>query len=117
MNKPVPAQETKAAQRLGFIDCDIHPMQRTPKDLHPYLPARWREHADTFGGHVCQGLTGQLTHPRMMANGMRADAYPSNGGPPGCDLEMMQRQHLDLHGCDTGMMVCLARGGMEERNL
>ena len=113
MNKPVPERETKAAQRLGFVDCDIHPVQRSPKDLYPYLEARWREHSETFGGHVCQGLSGQLSFPRMMANGMRADAYPSNGGPPGCDLELMQRQHLDLNGCDTGMMVCLSRGGME----
>ena len=37
MNKPVPERETKAAQRLGFVDCDIHPVQRTPKDLYPYL--------------------------------------------------------------------------------
>jgi predicted TIM-barrel fold metal-dependent hydrolase len=117
MNKPVPERETKAAQRLGFVDCDIHPVQRAPKDLYPYLEARWREHSETFGGHLCQGLSGQLSFPRMMANGMRADAYPSNGGPPGCDLELMQRQHLDLNGCDTGMMVCLSRGGMEERNL
>jgi len=117
MNKPVPERETKAAQRLGFVDCDIHPVQRSPKDLYPYLEARWREHSETFGGHLCQGLSGQLSFPRMMASGMRADAYPSNGGPPGCDLELMQRQHLDLNGCDTGMMVCLSRGGMEERNL
>src|SRR5580700_4345176 len=117
MNKPVPESETKAAQRLGFVDCDIHPVQRSPKDLYPYLEERWREHSETFGGHLCQGLSGQLSFPRMMASGMRADAYPSNGGPPGCDLELMQRQHLDLNGCDTGMMVCLSRGGMEERNL
>ena len=117
MNKPIPEREVQSGQKLGFIDCDIHPVQRTPKDLHPYLSAQWREHADSFGPHVCQGLVGQLAHPRMMANGMRADAYPSNGGPPGCDLEMMQRQHLDAYGCEVGMMVCLSRGGMEERNL
>jgi uncharacterized protein len=117
MNKPVPEREVKTAQKLGFVDCDIHPVQRTPKDLHPYLSARWREHADTFGAHLCQGLVGQLPFPRMMAAGMRADSYPSNGGPPGSDLELMQRQHLDLNGCETGMLVVLSRGGMDERNL
>ena len=35
MNKPVPERETKTAQRLGFVDCDLHPVQRTPKDLSP----------------------------------------------------------------------------------
>jgi hypothetical protein len=96
MNKPVPEHQVKAGQRLGFVDCDIHPVQRSPKDLFPYLSAQWREHAETFGPHICQGLSSQLPFPRMMASGMRADAYPSNGGPPGCDIELMQRQHLDL---------------------
>jgi uncharacterized protein len=117
MNKPVPERQVKTAQKLGFVDCDIHPVQRSPKDLYPYLEQRWREHMENFGGHLCQGLAAQLPFPRMMASGMRADAYPSNGGPPGCDLELMQRQHLDLNGCATGMMICLSRGGMEERNL
>jgi predicted TIM-barrel fold metal-dependent hydrolase len=117
MNKPVPEQQVKTAQKLGFVDCDIHPVQRSPKDLYPYLEQRWREHIENFGGHLCQGLAAQLPFPRMMASGMRADAYPSNGGPPGCDLELMQRQHLDLNGCATAMMICLSRGGMEERNL
>ena len=117
MNKPVPERQVKTAQKLGFVDCDIHPVQRSPKDLYPYLEERWREHIENFGGHLCQGLAAQLPFPRMMASGMRADAYPSNGGPPGCDLELMQRQHLDLNGCATGMMICLSRGGMEERNL
>ncbi len=117
MNKPVPEREVKAAQKLGFVDCDIHPVPRTPRDMHPYLSARWREHADTFGAHLCQGLIGQLPFPRMMAAGMRADSYPGNGGPPGCDLELMQRQHLDLNGCQTGMLVVLSRGGMDERNV
>ena len=38
---------------------------------------------------------GQLTHPRMMAAGQRADAYPADGGPPGSDLPLMRKQHLD----------------------
>ena len=117
MNKPVTEQQVKTAQKIGFVDCDIHPVQRSPKDLYPYLEQRWREHIENFGGHLCQGLAAQLPFPRMMASGMRADAYPSNGGPPGCDLGLMQRQHLDPKGCATGMMICLSRGGMEERNL
>jgi uncharacterized protein len=117
MNKALAERETQTGQKLTFVDCDIHPVPRSPKDLHPYLSAGWREHAETFGGHVCQGLVGQLPFPRMMAAGMRADSYPSNGGPPGCDLELMQRQHLDAHGCETGFLVALTRSGMDERNL
>ena len=43
MNKPLTESETKAAQRLGFVDCDLHPVPRSPKTLHPYLSARWRD--------------------------------------------------------------------------
>ena len=37
MNEPVPERQVKTAQKLGFVDCDIHPVQRSPKDLYPYL--------------------------------------------------------------------------------
>ena len=40
---------------LAIVDCDIHPAFRTPADLHPFLPARWREHMTTFGEHVAMG--------------------------------------------------------------
>ena len=81
MNKPVPEREMKTGERLGFVDCDIHPVQRSPKDLFPTFRAMARAFG-TFGGHNCQGLTGQLSFPRMMASGMRADAYPSMADPP-----------------------------------
>ena len=99
-----------------IVDCDIHPAYRTPADLHPFLPARWREHMTTFGEHLRQGLSGQLAWPRMMAAGMRVDAFPE-AGPPGSDLELMRRQHLDANGVEFGMLMQLSRGGMEERNL
>ena len=105
-----------AAQQLTIVDCDIHPAYRTPADLHPFLPARWREHMTTFGEHLRQGLSGQLAWPRMMAAGMRLDAYPEQG-PPGSDLALMRRQHLDANGVEYGMLMQLSRGGMEERNL
>jgi uncharacterized protein len=98
------------------VDCDIHPALRAPSDLHPFLPARWRDHMQTFGEHVRHGLTGQLPYPRMMAAGMRADAFPQ-AGPPGSDLALMRAQHLDANGVETGMLMPLSRAGMEERNL
>jgi hypothetical protein len=52
----------------------------------------------------------------MMASGMRADAFPEQG-PPGSDLELMRKQHLDANGVEIGNLVALSRGGMEERNL
>ena len=41
MNLPV--RELKASQRLAIVDCDIHPAFRTPQDLLPFLPQRWRD--------------------------------------------------------------------------
>src|SRR5713226_1479032 len=112
----ITVRENTASQRLTIVDCDIHPAMRSPADLHPFLSTRWREHMASFGEHVRQGLTGQLAHPRMMAAGMRVDAFPEQG-PPGSDIDLMRRQHLDANGVEYGMLMQLSRGGMEERNL
>ena len=114
MNAPV--REKTLQQRLAIVDCDIHPTHKSPAALRPYLSERWQEHAKTYGAHIRQGLNGQLTHPRMQAAGQRVDAYPADGGPPGSDLPLMRTQHLDRNGVEIGMLVALARGGMEEQN-
>jgi hypothetical protein len=112
----ITVRQRTASQRLAIVDCDIHPAFRSPAELHPFLPTRWREHMTTFGEHVRHGLTGQLPYPRMMAAGMRADAFPDQG-PPGSDLDLMRVQHLDTNGVEIGMLMPLSRAGMEERNL
>ena len=109
------ARQRENAQRLAVIDCDIHPAPRSPADFLPYLTQRWQDHMKTFGAHVRQGLTGQEVHPRMMARGMRADAFPEDG-PAGSDLELMRRQHLDLNGVEYAMMIPLGASVIEERN-
>ena len=112
----IPVRHATAATKLAIVDCDIHPAFRKPSDLYPFLPARWREHMITFGEHLRQGLSGQLAWPRMTASGLRVDAFPEDG-PPGSDLELMRRQHLDPNGVEVGMLMQLSKGGMEERNL
>src|SRR5258707_642520 len=112
----IPVRHATAAAKLAIVDCDIHPAFRKPADLYPFMAAHWREHMTTFGEHLRQGLSGQLAWPRMMAAGMRLDAFPE-AGPPGSDLELMRRQHLDANGVEYGMLMQLSRGGMEERNL
>ena len=112
----VVVRQVKADSRLKVVDCDIHPVYRTVAELYPFMSARWREHMATFGPHIRHGLTGQLPYPRMMASGMRVDSFPEDG-PPGSDLELMRRQHLDPNGVEVGMLIALSRGGMEERNL
>jgi len=112
----IPVRETKAAQRLAIVDCDIHPAPKSLKDVYQFLPERWREHMQTFGEHIRHGLTGQLPFPRMAASGMRLDSFPEDG-PPGSDLGLMRTQLLDPNGVEHGMLVALSKGGMEERNL
>lgn len=112
----VVVRETVAAQRLKIVDCDIHPTYRTPAELNPFLPARWREHMATYGPYFRHGLASQLPFPRMMAAGMRVDSFPKDG-PPGSSLELMRTQHLDTNGVEIGMLIALSRGGLEERNL
>ncbi len=111
MNIPVRDVRAAPAQKFSFVDGDIHPALRQTSDLYPYLPARWREHLETYGEHWRQGLSGQLSYPRMMASGMRADAFPEEG-PPGSDLKLMQTQHLDANDVEIGNLVALSRGGM-----
>ena len=88
----------------------IHITACSAADLYPWLPARWRQHVEAIGPHVRGGLYNQEPHPRMMARGMRADAYPEEGGPPGCSLPMLQQQHLDPNGIEFGMLIALGRG-------
>ena len=83
MNLPV--RPATASSRLTIVDCDIHPAFRAPADLHPFLPARWRDHMTTFGEHLRQGLSGQLAYPRMTAAGMRVGARVHPVEPAGFD--------------------------------
>jgi predicted TIM-barrel fold metal-dependent hydrolase len=112
----IPVRHATASTKLAIVDCDIHPAFKKPSDLYPFMSARWREHMATFGEHLRQGLSGQLQWPRMMAAGQRVDAFPEDG-PPGSDLALMRRQHLDPNGVEVGMLMQLSKGGMEERNL
>jgi hypothetical protein len=101
-------RDPQAAQRLTVVDCDIHPTWRTPAELHPFMAQRWREHMTAYGTFFRHGLTGQLPFPRMMAGGMRADSFPADGSPPGADLDLMRRQHLDANGVEVGMLIASA---------
>jgi hypothetical protein len=118
MNQAVLERTTArpASTRAYIVDCDVHITARSAADLYPWLSAHWREHIESIGAHVRGGLYNQEPHPRMMARGMRADAYPAEGGPPGCSLEMLQKQHLDPNGIEFGMLIALGRGIFEERN-
>src|ERR1700683_5429187 len=93
------AEETERATRLGIVDCDVHPVVRSPPELTQFLPERWRTHLESYGPRIAQPFAGTtIPYPRMtVGNGRRLDSWPPNGGQPGCDLDFMRAQHLDAN--------------------
>jgi uncharacterized protein len=105
-------ETTQGRTKLAIIDCDIHPVPKSPKALHPYLPERWRRHQETIGG---RGFSGSY-YPRANMNAARTDAWPPNGLPAGSDLDFMRRQLLDAWDMDYGVLQPLLGAG-GQRNL
>lgn len=110
-------QAGDAKSAAGIIDCDIHPLPKNSKSLHPYLPKRWQEHAEEFGIHLRQPFINTTQYPRSAPLICRRDAWPPSGGPPGSDLEFMQQQHLDPFNIITGILIPLFGNVGSERNL
>jgi predicted TIM-barrel fold metal-dependent hydrolase len=102
--------------KAGIIDSDIHPYLRTPRDLDPYLPARWRKHLAEYGAPGHGPFVFRNTYPRFMPNTARRDAWPPSGAPPGGDLDFMRAQHLDPNGIEFGILEPLMPSSLE-RNL
>jgi uncharacterized protein len=97
--------------RLGIVDCDIHPVMRAPTDILEFLPQRWRQHIASFGARASRPFLTAIPYPRMTpGNGVRMDAWPPNGGPPGSDLDFMRSHHLDANGIEFGILQPLAAG-------
>lgn len=105
-----------AQSQLRVIDCDIHPMLRSPNDILPYLPERWREHAATYGNFYRQPFLGSGLYPKATPALSRRDAWPASGGPPGSDLDFMREQHLDPNGIEFGILQLLSPAGKDQRN-
>jgi predicted TIM-barrel fold metal-dependent hydrolase len=114
---PVMQAERPAAQKIRMLDCDIHPMMRSPADVLPYLSPRWREHYQTIGPRYRQPFLGSSAYPKATPQLSRRDSWPPAGGPPGSDLAFMREQHLDPLDIELGMLQPLFPRGMDERNL
>ncbi len=50
----IAARESATGRMAGaaVIDCDIHNALPSEAALHPYLPGRWRRHAEAFGART-----------------------------------------------------------------
>ena len=99
-----------ATTRAAIADCDIHPAIRRESDLHPWLPARWREHIATFGISRRLGMHTGPAYPKSQPNASRRDAYPPEGGRQGSSLAFMQAQHLDPNNVALGILNPLNPG-------
>ncbi|RWF05589.1 MAG: amidohydrolase [Mesorhizobium sp.] len=113
----IPKQSVRSTSSAGIADCDIHPELKDRYGLHPYLSKRWRDHLDEYGELGFEVFSGNITYNGSTFNGYRRDALPPNGGPPGSDLALLRKQHLDPNNVVFGVlqpMVGLANGG---RNL
>jgi predicted TIM-barrel fold metal-dependent hydrolase len=105
------------AARLGVIDCDIHPILRSPQALHPYLSKRWRDVFDSYGPRAMQPFLKSAAYPKATPALSRLDSWPPNGGPPGSDLAFMRAQHLDPLDIEIGILQVLFPSTQDQRDL
>ena len=81
-----------------MIDCDVHPQIGDPEELLAHVEEAQR---DWFRGQPFFGLPGySWTHP---SSWYRQD-LASNGGPPGTNVEAVQRELLDPSGTEVGVL-------------
>jgi uncharacterized protein len=114
--RPAPSASTPARAVEKIVDCDIHPLPRSPADIRKYLPERWRNHFDTYGNSFRQPFVGADLWPKPAPYISRRDAYPPGGGPPGSDLAFMREQHLDPFNVEYGVLQVLSPTGSNQRN-
>ncbi len=97
MNQPLRETSGGSHQRaVRLVDADVHQAPRHPDDIRRYLPAYFREVP------LGDGAGSPWASP-IGVN--RADALPSEGGPPGSSPQHMARQHLDPFGIDYAILT------------
>lgn len=111
-----PQRTTPANTRLKIVDCDVHHALRSPEDLYPFLSQRWRREIETYGFRSPVPFTDASPYPKAAPALSRTDAWPTNGGPPGSDLDFLRAQLLEPNNIEFGMLHLLAPHGMDQRN-
>lgn len=102
--------ETKPSMttRDSIVDCDIHPIINSKKDLYPYLDEHWQRIIEIYGTPRRRGVQFGSNYIKSQPEAWRRDAWPEHGNAGG-DLALMQRQHLDYY--NIGMGVLNPSGG------
>ncbi len=92
--------------RPALIDCDLHnELHGDVEALLPYLPARWRQHVETFGVRPPAGGY----YPRFMDH--REDARPPSGRRAGSDVHFTRVHHLDRYNIAYAILIPLSPAG------
>ncbi len=98
---------TGEATKVAVIDCDIHNSVPSEATFLKYLPEKWRQYHQEYGGRRHSGAY----YPLANQNAARTDSWPPSGLPPGSDLSFLREQLLDLWDLEYGMMLPLLAVG------
>lgn len=93
---PTVSPRTKAVQ---IVDSDTHPVLRSPDELLPFIPERWRR---SWGGRL--RTSASVYWPPSEG---RSDARETAGVVAGSDPAMWERQVLDEAGDDFAILLPL----------
>ncbi|HVC33945.1 MAG TPA: amidohydrolase family protein [Chloroflexota bacterium] len=105
----MPRWEMRDRTRPALIDCDLHnELHGDAQALLPYLPARWRQHVETFGPRAPAGGF----YPRFMDH--REDARPPSGRRSGSDVAFTRAHYLDPFNVAHGILIPLSGAGGQQ---
>jgi predicted TIM-barrel fold metal-dependent hydrolase len=77
-----------------IIDTDVHHRWHQEADLIAYLDPQWQPLVDRTKSAMEVEVAATM-FPHMTGTGKRLETFPSTGGPPGSDYQMMREQLLD----------------------
>jgi uncharacterized protein len=92
----------------AIVDCDVHPLIRDVGRLRPHMSARAARRV--FGEDGLPAFArdpNRIPHP---SSGLRLDAEPPNGGPPGSDPAYAIEQWLDPYGIAAAVLIPIQAG-------
>src|SRR5581483_9971070 len=90
-----------------LVDCDVHPTIRDQSVLAPRMSKRVARRI--FGSRVSVSSRdpNRIPHP---TNGLRIDAFPPNGGPPGSDPAFALEQWIEPQGISAAVLMPVQSG-------
>ena len=116
---PAP-ERTRSKRDYPIIDCDVHPMMNSPKQLAPYLSAAWRERLNIGEYHQPTRRVPRGWYFPGQVDGNRMDAFPEGGGNAGSDQALMVKQVFEEAGIGYAALMAnqtLFLGGVASADL